>query len=1412
MKLIRSGVACLLSTALCAAALSLPAWSTATAQTPPTFAALDTEYQRDIRPLAQKFCLNCHSTAQQEGELDLEQFSTVAEIRKGTSVWLKVAEFLDNGEMPPKDAKQPTPEQRKALRGFVQKYLDAEALASAGDPGPVVLRRLNNAEYTYTIRDLTGVPLSPAREFPVDSAAGEGFTNTGNALVMSPALLTKYFDAAKGIADHAVLLPNGFHWSVYTTRSDWTNDSLARIRSLYSRYTANQGASQVNLQGIVFNTNDGGRLPVEQYLAVTLTEREALESGRKSIADVARDSQLNPKYLGLLWNVLHERTPSLLLARVQEQWRKAKPADAAGIAVEISRWQAALVKFQSVGHMKSWMAPVDPLVPQQELKFKFPATEGGSDVTVFLTASDVGDGTDRDFVLWDKPRLVAPGRPDLLLRDVRDFTRDMSARRANLFASAAKTLQAAAEAAKSNGTIDRAALATKYQVDADALAAWFDYLGIGGSTELKLDLFANKQSKLAGYEFVNGWGTQDLPSLVANSSDNHVRIPGNLKGHGVCVHPSPTLSAAAGWRSPIDGTITVDGAVLHAHPECGNGVTWSVELRRGATRQKLASGVAHGGKPVPFGPIENIAVHAGDLVSLLIGPRDGNHSCDLTDIELNIAQQGTDGKKWSLTGDVTGDIHAGNPHADKYGNARVWNFYSEPVSGGSQGPVIPAGSLLARWQSAADAGEQTRLAQEVEKLLKSGAPADPKSPDAVLYKQLASLGGPLLAAAWRSHADGKAGTPAAKTQKSDSALAVGPNPALFGKHPNGSAVDAASLCVKAPAVVEFRLPADLIDGAELVTTGRLHPETSEDGSVQLQIATTKPESLTGLRPETPILFSSATAQNRFMKAFADFRQWFPPALCYTKIVPVDEVVTLTLFHREDEPLERLMLNEQETAELNRLWNELHFVAHDALTLVDAYAQLMEYATQDSDPGLFEPFRKPIHDRAAAFKQELLDAEPSHLEALIAFAGKAYRRPLTEAEAKELRSLYRKLREQELPHDEAFRFTLARVFVAPAFLYRLEQAPPGTGSAPISDFELANRLSYFLWSSMPDDELQKAAGAGKLRERDVLTSQAKRMLRDPKMRRLATEFACQWLHIYDFDTLDEKSERHFPEFNQLRGDMYEEAIAFFTDLFQRDGSMWEIFDADHTFVNDRLAAFYTDKTPIVPATQPAGDVPADIAPPQPFRRLDGVKGLGRGGILGFSATLAKQSGASRTSPILRGNWVSEVLLGERLPRPPKDVPRLPEDETATEGLTVRQLVEMHSSDVRCSGCHVRIDPMGFALEGYDPIGRKRDKDLAGRPIDVLSTMQDGTRFDGLDGLRQYLLTSRRSAVQRQFCKKLLGYALGRGVQLSDEPLLKEIQSTLDQNNGRISAAIELIVLSRQFREIRGRDTAVAENSN
>ncbi|HEV8069424.1 MAG TPA: DUF1592 domain-containing protein [Planctomycetaceae bacterium] len=1386
------------------------------------FPAIGSEYAYAIRPLMTRYCLACHSTAKQTGDLDLERFVSLKQVRRDTKVWLKVAEMLDNGEMPPKGAKQPTAAERKHLRGWVDRYLHAESLAQAGDPGPVVLRRLSNAEYTYTIRDLTGVDLNPARDFPTDGAAGEGFTNTGNALVMSPALLTKYFDAGREIAQHAVLLPDGFRFSPSTSRADCTNDVLAQIRAVYRKYSDNAGASRVNLQGIVFNTNDGGRLPVERYVAATFDVRAKLRSAsdvKAAIAAVAEKHGLNAKYLGIVWETLNDREPSLLLDRIRADWRTAGPADAPRIAAQIQQWQQALWRFTSVGHIgkvggpKAWQDAVTPIAASEELRVKLHAPAAGrKDVTLYLVAGDAGDGNANDFVIWHRPRLVAPGRPELLLRDVDDFTREMSARRERTFASTAKALAAAADAGRATGKVDVAALAQTHGVDVDSLMAWFDYLGLGSSAAIKLDYLATKMPKGTNYDFIQGWNTNELPQLLANSSNQHVRVPGNMNPHSVCVHPSPTLCAAVGWRSPVAGVIEIAGKVTHAHPECGNGVEWRLEFRRGATRQRLADGTAQGGKVGVIRQTGGLAVQPGDFVSLLVGPRDGNHSCDLTNLELVIRTTASTPREWSLARDVSDNVLAGNPHADRFGTAGVWHFYSEPVKGGESGAVIPSGSLLARWEAAAKPSLKQRLAESVQKLLQNGAPAsaDEKHPDVVLYRQLSSLGGPLFMRAWPRVAAEHRAKPHADAR-------YGVNPTLFGTHPNGSPIEEDSLCVQAPSVIEVRLPPDLAAGSEFVTVGSLDPKTGRDGSVQLEVLASKPEKVSGLLPisvtdkrmnntwtdnkhrlteTTPIIVDEGSAARRRVEtSFEKFRSVFPLALCYTKIVPVDEVVTLTLYYREDEALRRLMLSDAETRHLDRLWSELHFVSRDALKSVDAFLQLLEYASQDADPKVFEPMRKPINDRAAAFRKALLEAEPLQVDALVDFAGRAYRRPLTDSEGRALRGLYHRLRKQGLSHEEAFQLTLARIFVSPDFLYRRETVPSGPDPAPVSDWELASRLSYFLWSSQPDAELCAAAAKGTLHKPDVLAKQARRMMADPRIRRLATEFACQWLHIYDFDSLSEKSEKFFPEFTELRGDMYEESILFFTDFFQRDGSVIGLLDADHTFVNERLAKFYGIPT---------------AADEHGWRRVEGVRRFGRGGILALSTTLAKQSGASRTSPILRGNWVSEVLLGEKLPKPPKDVPRLPESETATEGLTVRQLIERHRSDTRCASCHRKFDPFGFALERFDAIGRIRDRDLGGRPVDTKTNLPDGTPIDGLAGLREYLAVTRRTAFVHQFCRKLLGYALGRGVQLSDEPLLAEMQKRLAANDYQISVAILTILESRQFLEIRGRDSQIAES--
>ncbi|PYV19002.1 MAG: hypothetical protein DMG07_02760, partial [Acidobacteria bacterium] len=385
-----------------------------------------------------QFCLPCHSTALRVGELDLERFATLGEVRRGATVWPKILEKLGNGEMPPKYSKQPAPEQRKELRDWAERYLRAEAMVDAGDPGPVVLRRLNNAEYNYTIRDLTGVDLNPAREFPGDSAAGEGFTNTGNALAMSPALLSKYLDAAKELARHAVLMPDGFRFSPQATRRDWTDEILTQIRHLYREFADTEDlgvGSAVGNVNVHTDTRIGlaGRLPLEKYFAVTLAERDALSRGGKTVAAVARDRGLSPKYLGTLWTSLTASDSSLLLNGLRSRWRSAKPQDAARLAADVAAWQKGLWTFGPVGLIgrrggpTRWMEPVNPVVTRHSLRFTIPAAGDGKekeDVVLSLVATDAGDGNDHDFVVWQEPRLIADGRPDIPLRDVRKVAND----------------------------------------------------------------------------------------------------------------------------------------------------------------------------------------------------------------------------------------------------------------------------------------------------------------------------------------------------------------------------------------------------------------------------------------------------------------------------------------------------------------------------------------------------------------------------------------------------------------------------------------------------------------------------------------------------------------------------------------------------------------------------------------------------------------------------------------------------------------------------------------------------------------------------------------------------------------------------------------------------------------------------
>ncbi|QDU82386.1 hypothetical protein Pla110_41410 [Polystyrenella longa] len=1356
------------------------------------FEDLEADFTISIQPLLKTYCNDCHSTDAQEGDLDLERYAGFQHVRQAPAPWQKVIEMLDNGEMPPEESKQLTAEEKKSLLKWVRHYLDTEARSNAGDPGPVVLRRLNNAEYTYTIQDLTGAELNPAEQFPVDGAAGEGFTNTGNSLVMSPSLVTKYFDAAKGIASHVVLLPDGIRFSTGSSRRDFTDETVARIQEIYTRHTGPMGDShlldQWNVADTAVLTKDDGRVDLARYFGVLLKHRDSLISGKVNFEEIASAEKVNAKYLQLLGTMLvAPLDDSILLNQLRQRWQTVTPEQGDEIIAEIRAWQQQLWKYNKVGQfgsIRAWQEGVNPISSSRQFRFPLSSEKAGEDLILSLQANNAGDESPDDVVLWHQPRFVRPGQSTLLLSDVRAISILLPELRTETLTKIENYLSAAQEirnqTATENEQMDVNSLAARHDIDPLLMPGWLSMLGLGGNTLSSQD-YLHVAYQDPTRESVKGWGFPEAPALMllSNPTDDTLRVPGEMLPHSIAVHPRPERWVAVGWQSTIQGSVRVEAEVQDADLGCGNGANWSLELRRGSQREVLQSGTVAGMTAAKVDPITNISLQPGDMISLVIDPRDRDHACDLTRIELKVTELAEEQRSWSLTEDCAATIADGNPHADQHGNLSVWHFYSGMIEENlSDNQYIPRGSLLAKWLGEPDSERAHSLAKQLQQLLNAGPTDATTEEDRQLYSRLHSLNGLLFSQI--DYATLALRLPEERANENQ----FGFNPQEIESTNIQQVTERGDLIVTAPAQLMFRLPADMLQGADFVTAATLQ---MAQGSVQVQASDQVQTDWENLQPGLPVLLPEGSGTRKQWEAsLEEFRDLFPLAMCYPKIVPVDEGISIVLYHREDEHLKRLMLSDEESQRLDQLWSELRYISQDALTSLVVLEQLIQFATQDGEPTLYEPLREPYELRASEYRKWLLETESVHLQALLEFITRAYRRPLTPRETTAIQELYAQFREEEMDHEEAFRLTLARVLTSPAFLYRLEE--PGEGLEPtlVSDFELATRLSYFLWSSTPDAELTRLASENRLHEPEVLAAQTRRMLADPKIRRMAIEFGCQWLHIRDFDQHDEKSEAHFPEFATIRKDMYEESILYFTDLFQNDRSILDLIESDYTFLNENLATFY--------------EIPHVTGPD--WRRVEGVRQYGRGGILAQATTLSKQSGASRTSAILRGNWVYESLLGERLPRPPQGIPILP--ETVPASLTERQLIEQHSSVASCAKCHERIDPFGFSLEGFDAIGRRRSVDGGGHAIDTSTTLRDGTEIEGLSGLQQYLGESQRETIVRQFCRKLLGYALGRSVQLSDEPLIDEMMTKLSQNGYRIVTAVDTIIQSEQFHKIRGRD--------
>jgi hypothetical protein len=604
-------------------------------------------------------------------------------------------------------------------------------------------------------------------------------------------------------------------------------------------------------------------------------------------------------------------------------------------------------------------------------------------------------------------------------------------------------------------------------------------------------------------------------------------------------------------------------------------------------------------------------------------------------------------------------------------------------------------------------------------------------------------------------------------------------------------------------------------------------------------------------PDPALAIPDEAARPRTAAAFGRFCQLFPDAFYVAERartaldLPKDRrereekgrylsagFANMFGFFRDDGPLYQRILDARQRRELDQLWRELDFItlaplrqhadflsnergesrtmrgpAFDFVHVGDkeatspavlrrtaaAYlAQAREnLRTGGGDPrsmAALEAFFARVSASIGRVQRDRAAAEPAHLSALLAFAGRAYRRPLTAADRTALLGFYRALRADGVDHEGAIRDGVARVLMSPHFLYRLDLVAGG-GVRPLGDQALASRLSYFLWSSMPDGELLSHAAAGDLHRPEVLAAQARRMLQDPRARALAVEFGGNWLDFRRFEEWSSVDRQRFPTFDgDLRQAMFEEPVRFILDVVRQDRPVLDFLYADHTFVNAPLARHYG-----MPA--PAG---AD------WVRVDGAGRYRRGGLLPMAVFLTKNAPGLRTSPVKRGYWVVRRALGERIPPPPAQVPELPADERQMGALTLREVLARHRENPACASCHARFDAFGLAFEGYGPIGELRTRDLGGHPVEDRATFPGGEEGAGLEGVRRYVRAHRQGQFVDTLCRKLLSFALGRTLIPSDDVILERMQARLAADGYRFGSLIRTIIASPQFLNRRGGD--------
>ena len=456
--------------------------------------------------------------------------------------------------------------------------------------------------------------------------------------------------------------------------------------------------------------------------------------------------------------------------------------------------------------------------------------------------------------------------------------------------------------------------------------------------------------------------------------------------------------------------------------------------------------------------------------------------------------------------------------------------------------------------------------------------------------------------------------------------------------------------------------------------------------------------------------------------------------------------------------------------------QAHFNMHRHPRLSPALYQISITGPFDSSGPGKSPSRQRIFGGITRTNGEIADARAI----LTRIIHRAYRRPATDADLRKPLAFFESA-QAEGTFDNGIELALSAILVNPNFLFRIERDPPEATSGTVyqlPDLALASRLSFFLWSSLPDDELLALAERGELSKPDVLESQVRRLLNDPRSSNLATNFASQWLHLRNLDSITPDL-RLFPDFDDnLRQAFRRETELLFQEVVQEDRSVLDLIRSEHTYLNERLARHY--------------GIPHILG--SHFRRVAVGDGIPRGGLLRQGSVLTVTSYATRTSPVLRGKWVLDNFLGTPPPPPPANIPAL-KDNTVDSTLSVRDRLAEHRQNIACAGCHKLMDPIGFSLAQFDAVGRWREIE-EGQPVDSSGGLPDGSAFEGVTGLEAGLL-HRPELFVTTLTEKLLTFALGRGIEPSDAPAIRAVVRQARKSDDRFSAIIVGIVSSPPF---------------